>query len=222
MEALHHGELAESYFGSQPKQIADEILKQIPKVTNKKKGQLSVMVIGIFWISMFLNSFIFSRETIIQPLGYFLSGLLVPFFILIVFKLAQREIYKKSKKAKVVIFLKFYLVFLLFVSLSGLMFIGFLDKGQFIIKEPYNYLVLITMILVLLGMAFSQKLSKQVQSFSNTWLLVSLCAGMVQMLYHWSPLPETVIAISGYGLVCVAIMVYLLVLGKLQAKKEAV
>lgn len=110
--AQNEGETAESYFGKNPQETADELLKNIG--TSKKEF---FKIFGIvFGIASFFSIFSQLSDNKINFLVLVLNGFMSLLGVSISFKWLHKEIYQKKKPSKVRSFLKVWLFFILSIG----------------------------------------------------------------------------------------------------------
>ena len=64
LEAQNHGETAEEYFGKNPKEMADELLRNTPKSRLIDQLNLIYIMVGVSWLVKLFNDF--SSDSVLQ------------------------------------------------------------------------------------------------------------------------------------------------------------
>ncbi len=111
---------AEEYFGNDPKKMADELIKTIPKNSRKERVQLFLSIVGTTWLIKFISDFSGKGQVEINLLGYFFQILISVLFIYFLFMFIRLTIYTKKQvltNPKVQAALVF-IIFFLFLLLS--------------------------------------------------------------------------------------------------------
>lgn len=108
LDAQNQGISAEEYFGKNPKQIADEIIKQLPiKLIDLEKVMLTGLV--TYLLIMFIPTLIDPTKGI--DLGrYLIVGLLTVIFAIFILKLLGHSVYCYQSKVSSLLFYTFILV----------------------------------------------------------------------------------------------------------------
>jgi uncharacterized membrane-anchored protein len=157
LEAQKHGESAESFFGKNPKEMMDEMKKQLDRPSWKNIFQIIGLV---FLISSFFEVvgsfsapvFKFNLFTIL------FNGLFSIFLVYVIFKVLHRGIYFERPWPKFVKFLVIWLsasaifaVFVLFHVLAP-------KQGEVTISSPFDWLfTLVVLIFVTIYVFFKRK-----------------------------------------------------------------
>jgi len=96
LNAENEGFTAEEFFGNDPKEMADQLLEQLPKTSFKKLMSYVGIAAIMLWNIRLIFNFSDSIEVIINPALYFFDLILVFSLITLLFKLIQSSVYKKT------------------------------------------------------------------------------------------------------------------------------
>lgn len=118
LEAQKHNESAEAYFGQNPQAVLDTLLQQLPKISLRKKINLSLI---IFTISSGFSLFSSLTKPIpsINLLTLFFNGLISIVFVNLVLYLINRYTFKPNK-SKLKEYAAFLLLSFIFIGLTFL------------------------------------------------------------------------------------------------------
>ena len=109
------GLTAKDYFGLDPKEMADQIIENMPKESTRSVLKYGAIISGIVIFYRLLSDFASQAVLVLKPLVYFTDIILGPLAIGLLFYLLRRLIFaeEKSKKAihvAIVLVLGFYFV----------------------------------------------------------------------------------------------------------------
>lgn len=118
LDAQKEGLTAKEYFGNNPKEMADQIINEIPKASFKNLVRYIGGLAVIFWSVRLLLDFSDTHMVIINPILYFFDLILIMCLYLIIFKTIQKSVYRKKaledmNKIEVIFLLFILLVFIL-------------------------------------------------------------------------------------------------------------
>jgi len=100
-QAEADGLTAKDYFGLDPKEMADQIIENMPKESTRSVLKYGAIISGIVIFYRFLSDFASQAVLVIKPLVYLMDGILGLLAIRLLFYLLRRLIFaeEKSKKA---------------------------------------------------------------------------------------------------------------------------
>ena len=100
-EAGADGLTAKDYFGLDPKEMADQIIENMPKESTRSVLKYGAIISGIVIFYRLLSDFASQAVLVIKPLVYLMDGILGLLAIRLLFYLLRRLIFaeEKSKKA---------------------------------------------------------------------------------------------------------------------------
>lgn len=100
-QAEADGLTAKDYFGLDPKEMADQIIENIPKESTRSVLKYGAIISGIVIFYRLLSDFASQAVLVIKPLVYLMDGILGLLAIRLLFYLLRRLIFaeEKSKKA---------------------------------------------------------------------------------------------------------------------------
>lgn len=148
LEGQKENKTAAQMFGGDPKAFADEIIRQLPKENKRNMVsftiRIMILLLGIDLVINGITAFVverfFSRPLppfypVPAALNFFIAGLYVIFAIWYIFRILRKSLFKeKTKKVKILTFLKIYAV--IFVFLGGVIL---LDKFMPKIGPSFSY-----------------------------------------------------------------------------------
>ena len=140
LAAQADGITAVEFFGNEPKQMADELISNMPKSTWKERGQLVLLVFGILWGIKLISNFGRTGTVMINPLSYLFDVVLAGVAVTMVFLIAQKSVYADntwiSKNSSQIILM--ITVFVIFItgSVSGSFLIP--DLWRIVIPYPFD------------------------------------------------------------------------------------
>lgn len=166
LNAKDDGLSAEEFFGNNPKTMADQLLEEIPRTTFKTLIQYIGIVAVIMWGTRFISDFKQSAPIVINPALYVFDLVLVFSLIMLIFKVIQISVYRKSTRKKFdwIEAIGAALVFILYIII-------YLKADQFIptilsftISPPWSiaFFILILLAVVLLFLNL-RKITKDVK-----------------------------------------------------------
>ena len=140
LAAQADGITAVEFFGNEPKQMADELISNMPKSTWKERGQLVLLVFGILWGIKLIINFGRTGTVMINPLSYLFDVVLAGVAVTMVFLIEQKSVYAGntwiSKNSSQIILM--ITVFVIFItgSVSGSFLIP--DLWRIVIPYPFD------------------------------------------------------------------------------------
>lgn len=140
LAAQADGITAVEFFGNEPKQMADELISNMPKSTWKERGQLVLLVFGILWGIKLISNFGRTGTVMINPLSYLFDVVLAGVAVTMVFLIVQKSVYAGntwiSKNSSQIILM--ITVFVIFItgSVSGSFLIP--DLWRIVIRYPFD------------------------------------------------------------------------------------
>ena len=140
LAAQADGITAVEFFGNEPKQMADELISNMPKSTWKERGQLVLLVFGILWGIKLISNFGRTGTVMINPLSYLFDVVLAGVAVTMVFLIEQKSVYAGntwiSKNSSQIILM--ITVFVIFItgSVSGSFLIP--DLWRIVIPYPFD------------------------------------------------------------------------------------
>ncbi|KXT78299.1 hypothetical protein [Streptococcus sp. DD13] len=138
VEAEKDGATAEEYFGKAPKEMADQIIAEVPRESIQFFIKTSLLVAGIVTIIRLLQDFASQPVMVLRPLVFLTDILLNLLMIPLIFKMMARYLYEKGNHKQ------FVSTSLLFGAYAGLeMFaVRFLPRwGFMILPLPWDSLL---------------------------------------------------------------------------------
>lgn len=98
LNAKNEGFTAEDFFGNDPKEMADQLLEQLPKASFKNLLEYIGIAAVVLWGIRLISDFSQSVEVVINPALYLFDLILVLTLITLLFKFLQSSVYKKSTR----------------------------------------------------------------------------------------------------------------------------
>lgn len=95
-EAQRHGEEAQHYFGNNPKEAADEILRNTPKSRLSDQLYLIYMMVGISWLIQLFNDFSANNILQLNLFSYAITAVYSILLVILFFFGMQKTIYLKK------------------------------------------------------------------------------------------------------------------------------
>ncbi|MBJ8326243.1 hypothetical protein [Streptococcus pacificus] len=199
LEAEKNKMTAESYFGKNPKELADDLIKQAKPESVWKILGLIVIITFYGFGSFSLYQFSNAGSLDINVLSFFIFGILGFLYIFFLFYLLKKSIYTQFKK-----FLTYVVtgsIFVIFIVLAFILKIVNQFSYIITIPRPYDLLLLSGFLFVILFSSFKI-------SFFRPVFVVALslfCSGVIKKYYllgvlqgelwqRWIPLALLVIS----------------------------
>lgn len=98
LNAKNEGFTAEEFFGNDPKEMADQLLEQLPRASFKNLLEYIGIAAVVLWGIRLVSDFSQSVEVVINPALYIFDLVLVLTLITLLFKFIQRSVYKKTTR----------------------------------------------------------------------------------------------------------------------------
>jgi len=147
LEAQKHGELAEEYFGKNPKEVVDQLTKQFDKPSWKSIFKLSGWIFLISTFFGIVGSFT-APSLQVNVFVIMLNGIFSVALIYGVFKLLHLSIYMKKQLPRLI---KFFVVWIMAMIPFGVFFlIQLYTPKQGIVKigTPFDWIAILVIVIV--------------------------------------------------------------------------
>lgn len=221
-EAQEHGESAEDFFGKKPQKMANEILKEFPKISWHKKITYSLYLVSIFWFFQLISDLNSSSGLTINVLAYSLTAVLSLGSSVLFFYVIQRSVYLSTdnwlKKSKVVRFLTLWLVACVFIGLFVVITLFTPKLLTVNIPTPFDSVIIVGLILGAIGLI----LAKKVQEFYPS-IVVILALGLTGLLKRLpvikNSLTQKEFIYVTIGIILVSYIIYLFLTRKMIKKQ---
>lgn len=200
------GLTAKDYFGLDPKEMADQIIENMPKESTRSVLKYGAIISGIVIFYRLLSDFASQAVLVLKPLVYLTDIILGLLAIGLLFYLLRRLIFAEEK-AKKAIYVAFVLV-LGFYFVGEIVGVRFLPAfAWFVVPSPWDALLMtgasgalilwqwkeefgrafIFPIVAFLGVGFLHRwtLAQGVQNPSMTIILPTVIIGIGLMIYYW-------------------------------------
>lgn len=212
LEAQKNGEIAEDYFGKNPQQVGNELIKNFPKENAKKKLTFSLYIMCAFWVFQLVSDLAKPGLLQLNILSYLVTGLLSILVVQFIFFLVHRSIYLKPtnplRKNKIVGFI--FLWVIATIVLAG--YIGIWMKMPKVLMLPIPYPIDIVLILALVGGISFVVMKEKMREFYPILLFITVLGGIGLI----SRFPMTAHLLSGkngsmiiLGIIIVTYIIYL-------------
>ena len=140
-QAEADGLTAKDYFGLDPKEMADQIIENMPKESTRSVLKYGAIISGIVIFYRLLSDFASQAVLVIKPLVYLMDGILGLLAIRLLFYLLRRLIFVEEK-AKKAIYVAFVLV-LGFYFVGEIVGVRFLPAlAWFVVPSPWDALLM--------------------------------------------------------------------------------
>ncbi|MFB6467884.1 DUF1129 domain-containing protein [Cytobacillus sp. Hz8] len=157
LEAQKHGESAEEYFGKNPKEIVDQLIKHFDKPSWKSIFKISGLIFLISSFYTICGSFI-APTLQVNVFVLLMNAILSIASVYGVFKLLHLSIYIKKQFPKII---KFFVIWILLMIPFGLfILIQFYAPKQGIVKigPPFDWMaILVILIMAMVYVLFKKK-----------------------------------------------------------------
>lgn len=145
LNADKEGFTAEEFFGNNPKEMADQLLEQLPKTSFKKLLRYIGITAMVIWSIRLIFDFSHSIEVIINPALYILDLILVFSLIMLLFKSIKHSVFRKSSNRSTNLFegivAGLIFIFYIFVYLKSDQFIP--EILTFSISYPWDIFIIL-------------------------------------------------------------------------------
>lgn len=191
LDAQEEGISAEVFFGNDPKTMADELLKQLPKMTITNALKKVGLIALVLWGIRLFGDFGQPQQIIINPLIY-LFDLLIGFGIVSLFlEYIRRSVYQKKFlfTNKILSNTVAILIFVLFIlaTLTAEWFIP--ENWAFVVPYPLDIYLTSSLFLISTIVIFLTKLKP---FYSISWaLFIFVIIGVYERLTYVGFIPET-------------------------------
>lgn len=98
LNAKNEGFTAEEFFGNDPKEMADQLLEQLPRASFKNLLEYIGIAAVVLWGIRLISDFSQSIEVVINPALYLFDLILIFTLITLLFKFIQSSVYKKTTR----------------------------------------------------------------------------------------------------------------------------
>ena len=140
-QAEADGLTAKDYFGLDPKEMADQIIENMPKESTRSVLKYGAIISGIVIFYRLLSDFASQAVLVLKPLVYLTDIILGLLAVGIIFYLLRRLIFAEEK-AKKAIYVAFVLV-LGFYFVGEIVGVRFLpDLAWFVVPSPWDALLM--------------------------------------------------------------------------------
>ena len=140
-QAEADGLTAKDYFGLDPKEMADQIIENMPKESTRSVLKYGAIISGIVIFYRLLSDFASQAVLVLKPLVYLTDIILGLLAVGIIFYLLRRLIFAEEK-AKKAIYVAFILV-LGFYFVGEIVGVRFLpDLAWFVVPSPWDALLM--------------------------------------------------------------------------------
>lgn len=143
------------FFGNEPKEMADELIENMPKSSLKERLRWVVLITGLFWLIKFFIDFSGAGTVVINPLDYLFDLLLVAALLFVAFKISQQAIYAKSKLISNDKFQLTTIFIFMVVAGIGIVFSGLFIPKIVLLRIAYPFDLIACLVLVAGVVAFT-------------------------------------------------------------------
>ena len=223
LEAQSNQETAQHFYGKDPQKLGNELIRELPKESMKKRVNLSLYLMSIMWLIKLLTDLSGKGALQLNVLTYLVMGLFSVLVVQLTFFLMHRSIYLKEshplKKNKKIEFLAMWLVATVVISLYVV--IAKFTPALMMIPIP-NPLDIVLILVLTFGISGFVLIKKQKEFYSMLIMVFAFGAlGLIQRL------PQTANLLSGrsgmiwiVGILIVANIFYV-IFTRSQMKKES-
>lgn len=153
LEAQKHGEKAEEYFGKNPKEMADELLRHTPKSRLSDQLYLIYMMVGISWLIKLFNDFSANNILQLNLFSYILTAVYSILLVILFFYGMQKTVYLKksfiNSKAK-----KFMILWgIASLWIGGLVLLNLYTPNLFVVTLSYPMDMVLMLVLLVAACA---------------------------------------------------------------------
>ena len=144
LNAKNEGFTAEDFFGNDPKEMADQLLEQLPGASFKNLLEYIGIAAVVLWGIRLVSDFSQSVEVVINPALYIFDLVLVLTLITLLFKFIQSLVYKKTTRKMnfiEVIVAGLIFIFYIFIYLKADQFIP--EILAFSIPYPWDLFIIL-------------------------------------------------------------------------------
>ena len=203
-DAEKDGITAQEFFGENPQEMADELVKDSPRISKRQVFEISLMVGAILVFFRLLSSFASKSYLQIAPLVYLSDTVLGLVVVNVIFYLVAKTIYEDWKKWQ--LWLASSLTIILAVLLRYGAETSLVGVGGFVISWPWDVILLGSLVSFI-----SIFLSKK-EALFRMMLIPIVALFLVGLLKRWSdrmqitdPLWTVALPI---GLICLSLLIF--------------
>lgn len=227
LNAQENGESAFDFFGSQPKAMADELIKNFAKKSYKKQIQATALVTLIVLVLNYAT-YLGTEPFRINLLEYGALTVLMLVLLSVFFSLFHRLTYLSPstwlQKIKNNALLSFFLIWLasvfciggLALAVIGLREISWYSHLTVTLTPPFEWLFLLMILAILTGIVVAKKL--EILYYVLPILYLSTLSGAVKVLFFSNEMTIAAIVVP-FGIMGLAILTYLFLLTWRKKKK---
>ena len=203
-DAEKDGITAQEFFGENPQAIADELVRDSPKISKRQVFEISLMVGAILVFFRLLSSFASKSYLQIAPLVYLSDTVLGLVVVNVIFYLVAKTIYEDWKKWQ--LWLASALTIILAVLLRYGAETSLVGVSGFVISWPWD-VILLGSLVSLISIFLSKK-----EALFRMMLIPIVALFLVGLLKRWSdrmqitdPLWTVALPI---GLICLSLLIF--------------
>ena len=177
-QAEADGLTAKDYFGLDPKEMADQIIENMPKESTRSVLKYGAIISGIVIFYRLLSDFASQAVLVLKPLVYLTDIILGLLAVGIIFYLLRRLIFAEEK-AKKAIYVAFVLV-LGFYFVGEIVGVRFLpDLAWFVVPSPWDALLMT-------GASGALILWQWKEEFGRAFIFPIIAFLVVGFLHRWT------------------------------------
>lgn len=177
-QAEADGLTAKDYFGLDPKEMADQIIENMPKESTQSVLKYGAIISGIVIFYRLLSDFASQAVLVLKPLVYLTDIILGLLAVGIIFYLLRRLIFAEEK-AKKAIYVAFILV-LGFYFVGEIVGVRFLpDLAWFVVPSPWDALLMT-------GASGALILWQWKEEFGRAFIFPIIAFLVVGFLHRWT------------------------------------
>ena len=177
-QAEADGLTAKDYFGLDPKEMADQIIENMPKESTRSVLKYGAIISGIVIFYRLLSDFASQAVLVLKPLVYLTDIILGLLAVGIIFYLLRRLIFAEEK-AKKAIYVAFILV-LGFYFVGEIVGVRFLpDLAWFVVPSPWDALLMT-------GASGALILWQWKEEFGRAFIFPIIAFLVVGFLHRWT------------------------------------
>ena len=177
-QAEADGLTAKDYFGLDPKEMADQIIENMPKESTRSVLKYGAIISGIVIFYRLLSDFASQAVLVLKPLVYLTDIILGLLAVGIIFYLLRRLIFAEEK-AKKAIYVAFILV-LGFYFVGEIVGVRFLpDLAWFVVPSPWDALLMT-------GSSGALILWQWKEEFGRAFIFPIIAFLVVGFLHRWT------------------------------------
>ena len=177
-QAEADGLTAKDYFGLDPKEMADQIIENMPKESTRSVLKYGAIISGIVIFYRLLSDFASQAVLVIKPLVYLMDGILGLLAIRLLFYLLRRLIFAEEKAKK-----EIYVVFVLvlgFYFVSEIVGVRFLPAIAWLaVPSPWDALLMT-------GASGALILWQWKEEFGRAFIFPIIAFLVVGFLHRWT------------------------------------